>query len=218
MKRIILTLALIVSVACANTASALGFDWGVTGGLNLTNVSLKGDLKNNLKADNQAGWYLGLKANASIAMGFGVDGAIVYSQQRYSLESTTSSSDVTNKTLRSISIPINLRYNIGLGSVASVYVATGPQFDFNVGNSSWDNVLLSNMLGTSGNSTFSSENMTTSWNVGAGVKILDRVEVGIGYNFALSKTAESIISIASGQSVNTEVKSNIFKVGVAVYF
>lgn len=213
MKKIILTLALIVSVVCANTASALGFDWGVTGGLNLTSVSLKGDLKNNFKADNQAGWYLGFKANASIALGFGVDGALVYSQQRYSLESKTSSSEVTNKTLRSISIPINLRYNIGLGSVASVYVATGPQFDFNVGNSSWDSVLL----GT-GNSTFSSENMTTSWNIGAGVKVLDRVEVGIGYNFALSKTAESVIEYTTGKSIDTEVKSNIFKVGVAVYF
>lgn len=213
MKKIILTLALIVSLACANTASAIGIDWGVTGGLNLTSVNLKGDLKNNFKADNQAGWYLGLKANVSLLMGFGVDGALVYSQQRYSLESRASSSAVTNKTLRSISIPINLRYNIGIGSVASVYVATGPQFDFNVGNSSWDSVLLG-----AGNSTFSSENMTTSWNVGAGVKVLDRVEVGIGYNFALSKTAESVISYATGQSIDTEVKSNIFKVGVAVYF
>lgn len=218
MKKILLTLALIVSVACANTASALGIDWGVTAGLNLSKLSLSKDYEKYLKSDNQAGWYLGLKANASIALGFGVDASLVYSQQRLSIETKTGNVDATSKTLRSISIPVNLRYNIGIGSVASVYIATGPQFDFNIGSRKWDDLVVSAI--TNGNeSAFKSETMTTSWNVGAGVKLLDRVEVGVGYNFGLGKVAKSIVEETFNTTVKSdELKNNVFKVGVAVYF
>lgn len=218
MKKIILTLALIVSLACANTASALGFDWGVTGGLNLSKLSLNDSYKQFVKSDNQAGWFLGLKANASIALGFGVDASLIYSQQRLSIETTTGNVDATHKTLRSISIPVNLRYNIGVGSVASVYIATGPQFDFNIGSRKWDDLVVSTI--SAGNeSAFKSESMTTSWNVGAGVKLLDRVEIGVGYNFGLGKVAKSIVEETTGMSItNDDMKSNVFKVSATVYF
>ena len=40
MKKIMMTLALLLSMAWATPASAFGFDWGVTGGLNLTKLKL----------------------------------------------------------------------------------------------------------------------------------------------------------------------------------
>lgn len=217
MKKILLTLALLLSLTWAAPASALGFDWGVTGGLNLTKLNVKGDYKQLISSDNRAGWFLGLKANVSIALGFGVDGSIVYSQQKYNLQPegvSASTYDVSSKTMRSIAIPINLRYNIGIGSIASVYIATGPQFDFNVGDRDWD-VFTDSFNG----SLFKSENMTTSWNVGAGVKVLDRVEVGLAYNFGLSKVADSALSEVMGTSFKSDdLKANTFKVSLAVYF
>lgn len=212
MKKIIMSLVLLVSMACATPASAFGFDWGVTGGLNMTKLKLKGDYMQNFNTNNRAGWYAGLKGNLSLALGFGLDASLVYSQQKYSLDGE----NITSKTMRSVAIPINVRYNIGLGSVASVFLATGPQFDFNVGSRSW-NIASEDYTGTAG--MFKQENMTTSWNIGAGVKVLDRVEVGVGYNFALGKVAKSVFGNATGIDIRTnEMKANTFKLSATVYF
>ena len=81
MKKIMMTLALLLSMAWATPASAFGFDWGVTGGLNLTKLKVKGEKKNIFSSDNQAGWFIGPKAHLNLAMGFGLDGALLYSQQ-----------------------------------------------------------------------------------------------------------------------------------------
>ncbi|MDO4929859.1 MAG: porin family protein [Bacteroidales bacterium] len=208
MKKIILTLALLLSMAWATPASALGLDWGITGGLNLTKLKLKGDAKQVLKSDNQAGWFIGPKAHVSLALGFGLDGALLYSQQKYSV-TEKESGDSEYKTSRSIEIPINLRYSIGLGSIASVFVTTGPQFDFNIGSKNWANGM------------FERSNMTTSWNIGAGVKVLSRVEVGVGYNFALGKVGEAIIENAGGGSYlgsAENYRSNTFTAQATIYF
>lgn len=207
MKKIIFTLALLLSLAWATPASAFGFDWGVTGGLNLTKLKLKGDAKQMFSSDNRAGWFVGPKAHMSLAMGFGLDGALLYSQQKYNLTERGDDGISESKTSRSIAIPINLRYSIGLGSVASVFITTGPQFDFNIGNKDWyDN-------------TFERENMTTTWNVGAGVKVLGHVELGVGYNFALGKVGESLVS-NTGISVgeNSDFRSNTFTAQATIYF
>ena len=61
--------------------------------------------------------------------------------------------------------------------------------------------------------------MSTSWNVGAGVKMLDRVELGVGYNFGLGKVGETIISNVTGHNVRSnDMNANTFKVSMAVYF
>ncbi len=207
MKKIILAFALLISMAWAAPASALGFDWGITGGLNLTQLKLKGETKQNFKSDNRAGWYFGAKANVSLLLGFGLDGSIVYSQQKYNLNQGNHGS--SSETSRSIAVPLNVRYNIGIGSIASAFVATGPQFDFNIGNKDWYNA-----------GTFARENMTTSWNIGAGVKLLGHLEVGVGYNFALGKVGEALLNQAQPGIIGhaDDVKSNTFKVSAAIYF
>lgn len=212
MKKIIFALLLAVSAAWATPANALGFDWGVTAGLNLTKLKMKKDASKLLSSDNRAGWFLGLKANLSIAAGFGVDGSILYSQKKYHLyvDDNTSVNDYTNSmsTSRSIAIPINFRYSIGIGSVASVYIATGPQFDFYCGDKK---------LGE----FFENDNMSTSWNIGAGVRLLKHLEVGLGYNFALGKTGESILSNTAGSQYigsSDNYRANTFQVQVAYFF
>lgn len=213
MKKIISTLLLVAALAWPAPASAFGFDWGVTGGLNLTKLKLSGAAKENFSANNRAGWFVGAKANLSIALGFGLDASLLYSQQKYSLDGHDYD---RSKTMRAVAIPVNLRYNVGLGKVASVFVATGPQFDFNVGSRNW-NIASENYTGTDG--LFKQENMSTSWNVGAGVKMLDRVELGVGYNFGLGKVGETIISNVTGHNVRSnDMNANTFKVSMAVYF
>lgn len=212
MKKIMMTLALLLSMAWATPASAFGFDWGVTGGLNLTKLKVKGEKKNIFSSDNQAGWFIGPKAHLNLAMGFGLDGALLYSQQKYQL---CALENTTYKTSRSISVPVNLRYSIGLGSVASVFLTTGPQFDFNIGNKDY----------TFGDGMFERENMATTWNVGGGIKVLGHLEIGVGYNFALGNTGKTLLEYSGNSSmiggstnINNDIRANTFTTQATIYF
>ncbi|MGN1260952.1 MAG: outer membrane beta-barrel protein, partial [Alloprevotella sp.] len=133
MKRIIFSIAMLLSVLGTQTASAFSFDWGVTGGLNLTKLKIDGSHSRLLDSENRAGWFIGPKVNVGLIAGFGLDGALLYSQVKYNMTYTDegmANFEVSeSETMRSIAIPINLKYSIGLGKIANVYVATGPQFD-----------------------------------------------------------------------------------------
>ena len=104
---------------------------------------------------------------------------------------------------------MNLRYNIGLGDAAAIYVATGPQFGFALNNMAWSQTVATN---------FSKNNMNTTWNVGAGVRLLKHLEVGLGYNFAIGKVGKAIVPTGDSRDVELEYKANTFQVQVAYLF
>ena len=84
MKKIILSLVLLVSIVGAQTASAFSFDWGVTGGYNLTKLKIDKQSKF-FDTNGNSGWFLGVKANVGLIGGFGLDGALP--QQRRQAQS-----------------------------------------------------------------------------------------------------------------------------------
>lgn len=210
------TLCLILLWALITTvpASAQTFDFGVVAGLNLSKLKLSGNAKNtvtkNLESSNRAGWYIGPKVSLSTVIGLGFDAALEYSQRELEIDNNGVSESDTYRTLE---IPINLRYNIGLGKKAGVYIATGPQFGFAFKNMSWN-------LGTD---NFSKENLNTTWNIGAGLRLLNHLEIGIGYNFALGNAGKAIWENVSGttsgsQDYELEYKTNTFQVQLAYMF
>jgi opacity protein-like surface antigen len=108
-----------------------------------------------------------------------------------------------------------VRYNIGLGKIAGIYVFTGPQFGFAFKNMEWSN------FGSGTN--FSKENMNTTWNIGAGVRLMKHLEASIGYNFALGKAGKAIFNNFGGETGNSQdlelkYKTNTFQVQVAYMF
>lgn len=205
MKRIFAALAVVLSMAWAVPAAAQSFQWGVTGGLNVSKLKVKGDYKGTFSSDNRSGWYFGPKIEISLPLGIGFDGAVEYSQRRLYMP------DQTADTYRSLEIPINLRYSLGLGKLASVYIATGPQFGFGVGHTKWGNLA----------NTFDKSNMNTTWNVGAGVKLFKHLEAGVGYNFAVGKLGTALMPsgwMGSSDAVELDYKTNTFQVQVAYLF
>ena len=208
MKKMMLLLAAAMLLSVSTSQAQI--QWGIVGGTNLSKVNFSKDLDrfthDNLKSKNMSGWYIGPKVNAKIPLiGLGVDAALEYSQKKLQTHDNTGSS---SKTFRSVEIPINLRYNFSAGKLASVYLATGPQFGFNVGNKNWK---LKNVESTY-EETFKKSNMSTSWNVGTGVKLLNHVEVGLLYNIALSKYYKK----AGSEDYN--FRSNSFQIQAAILF
>lgn len=200
MKKILFVVALL---AATMTVQAQGLKFGIKGGLNLTKMTFSKDV---YSSDNQAGFYLGPTLKLSLPLGFCVDAAALYDQRSAKVESDnlTGVQGAGDEKIKqkSIQIPINARYNIGLGSEAGIYLAVGPQFGFPVGDKVYNTKL--------GDYTLKSSNL--SFNFGAGVYLLDHLEVGFSYNLAAGKSGE----FKNGGDIDTH--NNAWQIGAAIYF
>lgn len=168
-------------------------NFGVKAGLNVSKISFDKDIA---KTENRAGFFVGPMAEVSIPIvGLGVDGAILYDQKNATVN------DV-DETFHYVDIPINLKYTVGLGDMAGIYFATGPQFSFNVG----DKKIFKN--------TYSLKSSQFYWNVGAGVKLIKHLQVGYNYNIALGDTGDTF-----GEHINNfSFKNNTHQISVAYLF
>ena len=204
MKKILFVVALL---AATMTVQAQGLKFGIKGGLNLTKMTMSGTFDgSNFSSDNQAGFYLGPTLKLSLPLGFCVDAAALYDQRSAKVESDnlTGVQGAGDEKIKqkSIQIPINARYNIGLGSEAGIYLAVGPQFGFPVGDKVYNTKV--------GEYTLKSSNL--SFNFGAGVYLLDHLEVGFSYNLAAGKSGE----FKNGGDIDTH--NNAWQIGAAIYF
>ena len=198
MKKIFTAIVFAVALVAATPAHAI--NWGIKGGYNITNMSFSSDV---IKDDNKTGFFIGPTVKFAIPLvGLGFDAAAFYDQRDAEMNDKTISQ-------KSINIPVNVRYNIGLGSIASVYFAAGPQFSFNIGNKNYG-------LENSNNFKFKDSNLSV--NLGAGVSLISHLEIGFCYNIAMGKTGEASGTDAASQLYKKDAKSNAWQVSAAYYF
>ena len=208
MKKILSTIAVTaVMLVMAMTAEAQT-KFGVRAGANLVNMKISDGI-DNLKGNNRAGFYVGPTVKFTLPIvGLGVDASALYDQRtsEVSYEGKTES-----LTARAITIPVNVRYGIGLGGVADIFAFAGPQVAFNI---SKDKSLYNNV------SDWTWKSSSFSVNVGIGATILSKVEVKANYNIACGKTGEATYQDATAAVVKSAFKSNYnsWQLGVAYYF
>ncbi len=203
MKKTIFAVALCIFTIVGSLQSRAQLDFGVVAGMNLSKANFHEPVGRNFSSDNRCGWFVGPKLELSVpVIGIGVDASVQYSQ-RYINGSDDELGSERTKALRTLEVPINLRYQFGVPALVAGYVATGPQFGFNVGSKSFSSFWDAD--------EYRIKNSILSWNIGVGLKVLKHVEVGVGYNIALSKFAKTK---NSGQSV----KSNSFQAHVGYFF
>ncbi len=184
MKRIsLLTLLLWVSFPL------WAIHFGVEGGLDLNKFHLNKDL---LNSDNRMGWFAGLKIKQGLPLpNLGFDAAVLYKEGSLDYEEHYLQQ---NKTLRTLVVPVNLRYDWKIVNAFRIYLATGPQFNWN---------LQDNDIGSVGklDATY------FDWNLGAGIELTSHVQIGFTYNIPLGKMGEV-------NSINLESKTWSIRVGV----
>ena len=214
MKKWITLFTVTVCLAMAMPAKAQ-IKFGVKGGLNLASASLSDawDAKGN--ADSYTGFFIGPMVDITIPIiGLGVDGAFMYSQKGTKI----SFDDLGSTTFKQqgIEIPVNLKYSIGLGSSASIYFAAGPSFYFNM--KSDDDLTFDTMKGS-----LDYDKSEVSLNLGAGVKLLNHLQLGVNYNMGLTDSAKAKIDSSKSSdmwdAINGEsYKSKMWQVSVAYLF
>ena len=204
MKKVI---ALVVLAAAMTlTAQAQGIKFGVKGGLNITKVTFSKDI---VSSDNKTGFFIGPSLKLSLPMGFGADIAALYDERSADVTGVSGNAGATpstasNETIKqkSLQIPVNFRYNIGLGSTAAVYLALGPQFGFPVADKVYDTKFGEYRL----------KDANLSINFGAGLTLMGHLELGLTYNLAAGKSGE----FKNLDDIDTH--NNAWQISAAYYF
>lgn len=192
MKKVLSTLLLVVCCWLAIPAQAQ-IHFGLKGGIDVSKMTFSSDL---LKGDNRTGFFIGPMMEFTVpVVGVGVDVAALYSQSGLKANDEFSESE----TLKSIEVPINLKWTIGLGSTLGVYLAAGPQFGFSLNDKLWDNI--------------EAKKCAVSVNIGAGVKLVQHLQIGVNYNIGASKLANVI-----AEGFETNIRKNAWQVSLAYLF
>ena len=211
MKRIISSAAIAIVMMLSAASAQAQIKFGLKGGLNVTDMSLSKEVFN---ADNQAGFFIGPTVKFSLPLiGLGIDAAALYDQRQAKVKGEVGYEQITieERSLDSkyINIPINLRYGIGLGSVASLNFFAGPQFGFNGGKKHQELV---------DDATWNLKSSAFSVNVGAGVTIASHFELSANYNIACGRTGDVTFEDAVDKVFKKHGRANAWQIGLAYYF
>jgi hypothetical protein len=202
---------LLVAVAILFTAPASAqVKLGIKGGIDATSLKLNESV---FDESNRVGFYVGPTLKFTLPLvGLGVDASALYDQRSANVENSSDGSK-TSLDQKQIAIPINLRYSVGLGSLANFFVFAGPQFGFNVGGDK----KISDYDWKWKDSNF-------SVNLGVGITLVNHLQLNANYNIACGKTGDATWNNTSknvSESVtnkNFHARYNAWQIGLAYYF
>lgn len=209
--RKLFTIALLACTTLFAAEATAQVKFGLKGGLNVSSMSLSNEV---FDASNRAGFYVGPTLYVGLPLtGLGLDISALYDQREATVKTSYYSGEDKLKS-RAINIPLNVRYGIGLGNLANLFFFAGPQVGFNVGSK--ENDIFDEAKGW----TLKSSNFSV--NVGAGVMLLNHLQISANYNIACGNTGDaSLWSVAEGVTdtvLSSDVRANAWQIGLAYYF
>ncbi len=181
--------------------------FGLMAGVNQTKVSLD-NLSRDLQDKNKrVGFFVGPTVTFTLPIvGLGMDASVLYDHKSIQIGDE-------NENVDYVDIPVNVRYTVGLGSLASVFINAGPQISFNV---TGKDDLFKDF--DTARSEFELSKSEFSINVGGGVKVCRHIQVSYNYNMVVGKTAELTFRDGANKVINGEIKNNTHRVAVAYLF
>ena len=195
MKKVLSILMVAVALMMAAPAQAQLIKFGVKGGMNFSKLDT--DVKSWYDAkENSTGFFVGPMAEITLPIiGLGIDGALLYSQR--------GDGEVEQQGLE---VPVNLKYTIGLGSMLGFYVAAGPDFFFNFKDVDVESI--------------ETAKTQVSVNIGAGLKLLRKLQVGVTYQIPLQESHDlkNISSVPGAKDIKTGVKNATWQASLAYIF
>lgn len=208
-----MSLAILATLAVMPANAQINF--GIKGGMDYPNMKLN---YKNLVNESGMGWFVGPTLKAIIPLGplgLGADIAAFYDQRHTTTEYNGYEEKIKQK---SIIVPVNARLNLSFAETFGIYVTTGPQFGFNLGNKNF-NIFGDNSDAAKENvkSTFQLKKSYFSWNFGLGIMLLKHLEIGAAYNLGIGKTGE-IKGMTKEEIEDTAAKQKSWVFSAAYYF
>jgi len=189
MKKTMLILTLSFLVA-GGQLFAQTFQLGIKGGGNLS--TFYGATNSNYNEYSfQAGWNAGVFTNFFLGNHFAIAPEVLYTREGAKIKTTTSENNqnvyVNNQlNLAYVSIPVMAKYRFTGG----FYLEAGPEINFNVSNSSWENQSVKNLTNSA------------EFAVGAGLGYQSPIGLGIGARYNVGLTRVDNVNNATWDDVN----------------
>lgn len=211
MKNVLSIVFLVAAMLFAANANAQ-IKFGLKGGLNVTSMSFSEEV---FDASNKTGFFVGPMVKVTVPIvGLSFDAAALYDQKEADVKYTGTEGELgkVNVKQQSINIPVNVRYGFGLSSLANIFLFAGPQWGINVGdkNFKWNE-----------SSSYSLKKSNFSVNVGAGVTLLNHLQVSANYNIACGKSADASLSKALDAAANAgkdKSHNNSWQIALGYWF
>jgi hypothetical protein len=191
---LILTMALLMTAGhlCAQT-----FQLGIKGGGNLsTFLGSSGPVYNSYST--QAGWNAGVFMNFFLGNHFAIAPEVLYTMEGARVKLTTSENNqvvyVNNQLHVSyLSIPVMAKYRFTGG----FFLETGPEVNFNVSNSNWQNQSVKNV--TNG--------AEFAWGAGLGYQSPIGLGIDLRYNVGLTR----VDNVNNAQWNDVNLRNSVFQ-------
>ena len=195
MKKIVSVLMVAVALMMAAPAQAQLIKFGLKGGMNFSKLDTEVKSWYDAK-ESSTGFFVGPMAEITLPIiGLGVDGAVMFAQR--------GDGEVKEQGLE---IPVNLKYTIGAGSMLGFYLAAGPDLFFNFKDVKNENLVA--------------EKSQVAINLGAGFKLLRKLQIGVTYQIPLKDSYHwTNISLASGaKAPDTGARQKTWQASLAYIF
>ena len=181
---------------------------GVKAGLNVSDFHFSSEV---FDKSNQIGWFIGPTVKFTLPIvGLGMDASVLYDYRSAKLNYATVEQTVKQQQL---SIPVNLRYSIGLGGTANIFFFGGPQIAFNVGDKDYQ---------WNKSSNYALKKSNFSVNLGFGVTALRHLQVSANYNIACGNTADVTWKTATDAATSIfhkkSSRNSSWQLGIAYFF
>lgn len=209
MKKSVLSLIMVLAMVAVLPVGAQ-IKFGVKAGVNLSQMSMDKDVFN---TSNRAGFFIGptLKVGLPV-LGLGLDMSALYNRQEAKVEDVNHKFNTVLKQQQLI-VPVNVKYGIGVGSIANVFVFAGPQIAFNIG----DKVKkISEFQDQAAQWTLQSSNFSV--NAGLGMTVATHFQVTANYNVGVGKTGDITWENVKENAVSRKTQGSSWCVGLAYFF
>ncbi len=175
---------------------------GVKAGLNLVSNALDaakdpGIIENK---DSYNGFMIGPTLEAMIPLSpIGIDLSVLFSQKGVAFK------DFGKATISYLEVPLNLKYKIGIPKLASVYAAAGPYVSYGFPGKLTDQI-----------KSIDINKLDVGGNVGLGVEVLSKLQVGANYSFGFSK---NVVEIQQGINLSEiNYKNGLWSLTATYFF
>lgn len=194
MKRIALAAIMALALVAVIPAQAQ-LRLGIKGGANLVSNELS-DLKDATlsqltNTNSYTGFFVGPKLEIGLPIsGFDIEAALLYSQKGMTL------ADKDTYKMQSLVLPVNLRWGLGLGNLARVFVAAGPELAYNMG----ETLEFVKNRGDEGIASYTISRSALNANVGVGAQLFGHLQASINYSIPCGNTAD--VKFLSKKDIN----------------
>ena len=202
-KRI--TLITLIALCMSSLSLHAGIRVGVKGGVNLANAVINPEV---FQTENFTGFQVGPIIEISGLTGFGIDAAVLYSQNGLKFKNFPTESKIST-----LDVPVNLKLKFSLVDMAGFYVTAGPYVSFAVDEQTSYKTIETDFI---------DKHFGTGLNFGAGFELLRHLQVGVNYQLALNNdySNDSPVTDLIGSSSLPEfkAKSRIWSITAAYFF